>query len=192
MEEKAMGIRKTCISLLTLVVFFVLPSYGDTAPYKGEVAGWKTEASGYTHRIGTPPAYPINPAEAAIGGVSVGSAKEYVRRIYGNPDRVEPLGETPFGAATRWTYGKTFIISFSGGGYVFDVESTANNGLKTPAGFTVGSDIHSAIDYFGLISVYQTEANFHRVYKLFYGDSCGMTFETHKGKITKIYCYTNP
>ncbi len=185
------NLKKICMLFAALAVFAWGAPYGSATTYDGPT-GWKTEANGYTHRIGTPPAEAINPAEAAIGGVVVGSSEDYVRGIYGEPDKIEYLGDTPFGYAKRWKYGKTFTVSFSGGGYVFDVTTTGNNGLKTPAGFTVGSDIADLIDYFGQTSVYQTEKDFHRVYKLFYGDSCGMNIQTHKGKITKISCYENP
>ena len=75
----------------------------------------------------------FNAEQAAIGGIAAGSSTDYIKGIYGEPNKIrirENHSET-------WYYGDTFQIDFING-KVSSVVSSGNNGLATPAGITVG------------------------------------------------------
>ena len=75
----------------------------------------------------------IGEDRAALGGIAIGSKAEYVRSIYGEPNKIIE-GEA---RAVDWYYGETFLIRFVDGRAVF-VCSSANNGLNTPDDVGVG------------------------------------------------------
>lgn len=78
------------------------------------------------------------PSAAALGGIRPGAKMAAVKRIYGMPNHRED-GYAPEGDKLEiWTYGDSFTIYFMKDTVVL-LKTTANNGIKTPAGFTVGS-----------------------------------------------------
>ena len=91
----------------------------------------------------------IGNGHIAIGGVSLTSTEAYVQSIYGEPDKVsyeyDPVTVDTVHIAN---YGNSFFITYNRKGGVLEVRTTANNGLKTPAGFSVGQDISMVADYF--------------------------------------------
>ena len=132
------------------------------------------------------PAY-IDAAEAAIGGVQIGSKREYIRDIYGEPTRIEK-GTSVFGDYEYWYYGDSFKIYLMYGAYY--VESNADNGLKTPAGFTVGQYIQPVIDYFGSDTMKKSIHKGVTTYSFYVQAYKGIGIQTdRRGKITKIYCW---
>lgn len=137
--------------------------------------------------------YYINPAEVAIGGVQIGSSMDYVRSIYGEPTHVKNKSSVgPFGASVEWTYGDSFKITF-GDGQAYDVETSANNGIKTPAGFTVGQNIDLVLNYFGKDAADVTKDGSKKQYRFRCASYRGMSFVTDKhGKIQKIYLWEAP
>lgn len=73
--------------------------------------------------------------DIAIGGIYFGATKDYVRSVYGEPDRVsckqgnemEPM------MLDVWQYGGAFAITFDAkDDKVYKVKSTGKNGLKIP------------------------------------------------------------
>lgn len=86
--------------------------------------------------------------EIAIGGITLTSTEEYVQSIYGVPDNVEYNDNAVWGNTHTARYGNSFFITYSNTGGVISVKTTANNGLKTPAGFTVGQSIYSVTEYY--------------------------------------------
>ena len=72
---------------------------------------------------------------AAIGGITTGSSGEYVKSIYGDPNKIR-VSENSQGVVT-WYYGDTFQIDFTNG-LASAVVSSGNNGLATPDGISVG------------------------------------------------------
>ncbi len=90
----------------------------------------------------TPPKE-IPESDIAIGGITLGASVDYVRSIYGAPDSITDInngkGSEPL---TLFRYGDSFFVYLNQhSGRVAKVESTGNNGLKTPAGFAVGMKI---------------------------------------------------
>lgn len=71
---------------------------------------------------------------AALGGIAIGSEVDYVRSIYGEPDKILDGLD---GRSIEWYYGDTFQIRFVEGRAVF-VCSSGNNGLNTPDNVGVG------------------------------------------------------
>lgn len=74
----------------------------------------------------------VNTDQVAIGGISAGAGKNYIKGIYGDPAAIiiRSGDET-------WLYGDTFHIDFIND-IVTNVVTSGNNGLSTPAGVSVG------------------------------------------------------
>lgn len=129
-------------------------------------------------------------ADMAVGGITLGADESYVRSIYGEPTdisyesnrrRAGPINTKTF------TYGKTFIIVFNTESHkVWEVKSTGNNGLKTPAGFTVGMNLSDVLDHYG--SGRGDENHLAYTANRWYN----IMFTAQNGKITEIHVYPTP
>ena len=86
----------------------------------------------------------IDTDRAALGGIAIGSKVDYVRSIYGDPDKAKALEN----GAVEWYYGDTFMIRFADERAVF-VCSSGNNGLNTPDNVGVGMKSKRARKVFG-------------------------------------------
>ena len=92
--------------------------------------------------VGTGLAYtfgPVPASEASLGGITLGSPMSYVRSVYGEPT------ETAWGKdrlnqdAKSYRYGKGFfILERLYDNTVAELMTSANNGIATPMGITVG------------------------------------------------------
>lgn len=137
-----------------------------------------------------PKQYPtVSIEEITLGGISIGSKQSYVRSVYGEPTEVERSNHSgPFGVTSKWVYGDSFILHFASDGWVYAMETNANNGIKTKSGFAVGQNISRVLNYFGDAvehngSYYTVRANFYT----------SMSFKTdYRGKIISISCATAP
>lgn len=90
----------------------------------------------------------LAPRAAALGGIRPGAKNTAVQRIYGSPNHRD-VGYTGDGERLDiWMYGDSFIIYFMGNTVVL-LKTTANNGIKTPAGFSVGSNINAIYNLYG-------------------------------------------
>ena len=94
----------------------------------------------------------------SLGGLQIGSSEEYVRSIYGAPERIEyskNLNGTNRQGSTVYTYiyGGTFKVLFCGNNripmQVGEVISIANNGIKTEAGLSVGDSESTITQLYG-------------------------------------------
>lgn len=104
---------------------------------------------------GRPTEIPIR--EIAIGGIDTLASEEYVRSVYGEPDEItyEPWQHAQPNNRKTFRYGDSFFITFDADdGRAWRITTTGNNGLATPAGFTVGSDISSVIRRYGKTYTY--------------------------------------
>ncbi|MBR1396198.1 MAG: hypothetical protein IJ563_01515 [Selenomonadaceae bacterium] len=84
----------------------------------------------------------IKVEQAAIGGIAVNSSAEYIKSIYGDPNKmrssvIKNSTDNQSIQAETWYYGDTFQIDLVDGVAV-SVVSSGNNGLATPDGITVG------------------------------------------------------
>ena len=86
----------------------------------------------------------IDTDRAALGGISIGSKIDYVRSIYGDPDKIRNSDD----GAVEWYYGDTFQIRFVDDRAVL-VCSSGNNGLNTPDDVGVGMKSSRATKVFG-------------------------------------------
>jgi hypothetical protein len=86
----------------------------------------------------------IPSSEVALGGIKLGASPEYVKSIYGEPTSYDKGN----GDSIIYNYNNTFKIMFSGGKYMYWMETTANNGIKTPSGIAVGMNA-SVLDRYG-------------------------------------------
>ena len=127
----------------------------------------------------------INQAEINLGGISLGASMDDVRAIYGNPTTVRTQHAGNWGIATVWTYGDSFTIEFSQKGRAYGIETSANNGIKTVSGFTVGKSIWTVKKYFGDGLKYVGNNTFSAHWKYL-----GMKFTVDKNnKITNIFIF---
>ena len=97
----------------------------------------------------------IPESEIALGGLQVGATEKRVREIYGEPDDIEydeiMMGGFPLTPVKTFYYGKGFKITLIGRSEEYtllSVNINANNGIKTPAGFTIGSNINDVRKYY--------------------------------------------
>ena len=97
----------------------------------------------------------IPESEIALGGLQVGATESRVRAIYGEPDDIEYdeifMGGFPLTPVKVFHYGKGFTMTLIGRSNEYtllSVKINANNGIKTPAGFTVGSNIKDVRKYY--------------------------------------------
>lgn len=86
----------------------------------------------------------IDTDRAALGGITLGSKTEYVKSIYGEPDKIRTRDDD----SIEWYYGDSFQIRFVDNVAVF-VCSTGNNGLNTPDDVGVGMKGRRAKKIFG-------------------------------------------
>lgn len=86
----------------------------------------------------------IGEDRAAIGGITIGSKVDYVRSIYGEPDKIRSDDDR----SVEWYYGDTFQIRFVDERAVF-VCSSGNNGLNTPDDVGVGMKSRRVKKVFG-------------------------------------------
>ena len=134
----------------------------------------------------------------AIGGVQIGSSEEYVKSIYGEPERIEydqNLNGTNNQGSTVYTYvyGGTFKILFCGNNaipmQVGEISSTANNGIKTEAGLTVGDNESRIKALYGAdnLNIYHEQDGVIKyVYTIGKGFGMGFTAFVRHGKIIKL------
>ena len=90
----------------------------------------------------------IAESEIAIGGISFGSDESYIHNIYGNPSESKY-----FGKYKTISYGKSFFVTFNPQGKIHSVETTANNGLRTPSGIGVGMTKNDVFNRYGTARV---------------------------------------
>lgn len=86
----------------------------------------------------------IDTDRAALGGITIDSKTDYVKSIYGDPDKTRLLDD----GSVEWYYGDTFQIRFVDDRAVF-VCSSGNNGLNTPDDVGVGMKGRRAKKVFG-------------------------------------------
>ena len=128
-------------------------------------------------------------ADLSLGGVSIGTSMATVRNIYGEPGYKEQLHQGgPFGNYVTWVYGGTFKIDFDGDDHkVFNIETTANNGIKLSGKIGVGDNIALAQrNYPSLKKVSSSQ------YRLDKGWIYVMFDVNNNNKIKKISLYCSP
>ncbi|MBQ7498323.1 MAG: hypothetical protein IJU00_10915 [Selenomonas sp.] len=119
----------------------------------------------------------------AIGGIQpLTSTRDYVRSVYGEPDKITKRPETgkfsDSDITETWDYGDSFSISFSND-IVYCLGVNGPNGLATPDGIKVG-DSESKI-----ISAYGSKGKLGYWYKSEY--DCNLTIGVTNGKVTRIF-----
>ena len=119
----------------------------------------------------------------AIGGIQpMTSTQDYVRSVYGEPNKIKKMDKTgkfsDIPITETWDYGETFSISFAED-KVFNLVSKGPNGLSTPDGIKVGDDESKVISSYG------------RKWKLGYwlrsDYECNLTIHVKNGKVTQIF-----
>ena len=93
----------------------------------------------------------ISPDEVALGGIKLGSKREYVESVYG-----QPTNYINRNGGVLYDYNGTFQIFFASGKYMSWMKTTANNGIGTPSGVKVGMS-SSVLERYGEIYYKETE-----------------------------------
>ncbi len=134
----------------------------------------------------------------SIGDIQIGSSEEYVRSIYGEPERIvyeKNLNGTNAQGSTAYTYiyGETFKILFCGNNRipmnVGEIISTANNGIRTEAGLSVGDNESTIIALYGtenLKTYHRQNGVIEYVYTIGKGFGRAFTAYVRHGKVINI------
>lgn len=90
--------------------------------------------------------------DIAVGGINLGTTRDYVQSVYGEPDNIERKNLN-YGSEIIHLeinrYGTSFFVTYDlDTNRVVEVKSTGNNGLKVPAGFAVGDNISDVRKYY--------------------------------------------
>ena len=104
-------------------------------------------------------------SEMYLGGLTVGSTVDEMKRIYGEPTShkvgIEHLGSYAYGNNVGIGY---FYFQKA---RITDITVSANNGWKTPSGLAVGDNISKALDLYGNPD-YTQSGNFKTAYCYFH------------------------
>ena len=125
----------------------------------------------------------FNADQAAIGGISVGVGTEYIKEIYGDPNKIRIDNELNADSQT-WYYGDTFQIDFVNG-IATCIVTSGNNGLTTPAGVTVGMRKKEMTSKYGSPSTSDKYGN-RAIYTYQAANGIKMLIVTRDGIITEI------
>ena len=129
----------------------------------------------------------LQSSDIALGGIMVGTTRAQVEAIYGAPtERTEPKMSALLDAMTdTYTYGTSFKVVFVADQVMY-LNTSAHNGIATPAGVTVGDPKDKVMRTYGKpwrdTKYEDGKENF--VYRDKY--DIGLLFRTEKGKITYI------
>ncbi|MDQ0202858.1 hypothetical protein [Pectinatus haikarae] len=117
--------------------------------------------------------------EVALGGINLGATPEYVKSVYG-----EPSSYIRSKNGVIYDYNSTFRIYFASGKYMYWLETTANNGIATPSGVTIGMDA-SILYKYG--EIYLTEHEGNTTYYSYWAPGrITLIFGVQNGKIISI------
>lgn len=130
-------------------------------------------------------------SEISIGGIPYGASVDYVKSVYGEPDRVTSSSGSVIydGPEQYYIYGNSFKLEI-GGNKVVHMSTTANNGLGTPAGATVGMNRKILDTLYGSPKNIMRDKNGYITgyyYRSERDNYIGLRFEIRSGKITAIY-----
>lgn len=84
-------------------------------------------------------------SEMSLGSISAGTSINYVRQVYGMPNRTEDMG----GLYKDWYGDSVSVVYRRNGSSVMNITSSANNGFKTPSGLTVGQSKNDVVSICG-------------------------------------------
>ena len=131
--------------------------------------------------MGTTAFASIPDSEFSLGCITVGSSADYVKSLYGEPDKDSGIRIGPDGKYYEYIYGSSLRIEFDANyNTITGVYVTANNGFSTPAGITVGMNAH-------VITKLQCEPfKNDREILSYHEDGKWIVFTTRNGKITEI------
>lgn len=130
----------------------------------------------------------------ALGGIPLYADVDYVKSVYGEPDRIDYHAGTPNSGDVPgyfYYYGTSFLVFISASdGKVYSLVTTANNGIATPAGIHVGSTVSE------LFAAYNKRPSFTNSKQLggkSYSFSIGASYDLvfyidGKDKVTRIIC----
>ena len=133
-------------------------------------------------------AYYIPREEIALGGIFVGASPEYVKSVYGEPTQSESGYDTMGYPTITYTYNDTFKVRFYHGAdwWAGVVETTANNGIGTPAGVRVGMPASVLDKYYGKAVLDRHNGRLIKSYEGSTGQSTYLDFDIANGKIVSI------
>ena len=143
-----------------------------------------------------PAAASIPAEEMALGGISIGAAADYVKSVYGQPDKISYSDGVLY-----YYYGDNFALRFMRGNLyrnrtpsAITVTVSGANGLSTPSGLSVGLSVDALAELYGESDNYEApaEANGWCDVYIYYSDGAAaaqnMAFYIREGMIVKMEC----
>ena len=125
--------------------------------------------------------------EIALGGIMVGTPRSEVEAIYGAPtERSEPVKSAAMDEMMdTYTYGTSFQVIFVKDMAMFII-STANNGIATPAGVTVGDPADAVMRTYGKPHRYSRSESGNESFVYLDPYGIAIVFSAEGGSITRI------
>lgn len=121
--------------------------------------------------------------ELQVGGIAYGTSVEYLRSVYGEPDKIET--ENHFGnRIDEYEYGQSLEFKIVDD-YVCRIEVSGNNGFATKAGVAVGMDASILKEKYGEPDRIWGDDH---IYRSATNPDVGLKFEVENNRITEIEC----
>ena len=117
---------------------------------------------------------------AAIGGIATGANVDYIKSVYGEPNKIKSNGNN----SSTWYYGDTFMITIINDVAV-SIITSGNNGLLTPDGIGVGMKKSSITSKYGKAQSIEKYGN-RAIYIYEVDGGSQMYFIIKNGMITEI------
>ena len=129
----------------------------------------------------------LQSTEIALGGIMVGTPRSEVEAIYGAPtERTEPVKSAAMDEMMdTYTYGTSFQVIFVKDMAMFII-STANNGIATPAGVTVGDPADAVMRTYGKPHRYSRSESGNESFVYLDPYGIAIVFSAEDGSITRI------
>ena len=127
-----------------------------------------------------PPKGTLTRERLSMGYIPIGASPQMVTQVYGQPDRVDDRN------GMTYYYGKTLTFSFLGVGAasLYDITTTADNGIKTSDGVGVGMLVSKLYDVYGTPNYIRKDKDATRYW--YYWEKSGYTYFTFTAKSGKI------
>ena len=136
----------------------------------------------------------LDRSQIALGGIAIGTTQSAVRNIYGSPTSI--VRTSP--ACPVYKYGSSFRICFIPGSELgmsemgaYIISTTANNGIATPDGITVGMTPKTLNDVYGAADRIENNRDGSKEYQYWDKDNdcTALYFLVRDGVIRSITCY---
>lgn len=131
--------------------------------------------------MGSVTAFAISDDQLVIGGIPLYGSPEYVMQVYGKPQKIGPVQGFD---ETRYSYGSFWVGVDDYTHKITSIFTTANNGIATSKGITVGTKYQRVLDLYGTPD--KTDSRHYASYR---ANGGWLVFELKNGIVTTIKCF---